>query len=156
MSDKHAHDPHPGPASLLQGYSTVLQLPVHWGEQDMNGHVNHAAPVRWLESARMAYLRHRGLDQLLRDSGLALIISSLDVSYLRQISYPDQVHVGVRLAELRRSTMRIRQAVVSEAQSAVAIEAEVRVAAFDPASQRPRRIPEAMAELMRRDVPEPQ
>ena len=47
---------------LLSSYATVIELPVHWGEQDPNGHVNHAAPVRWLESARMAYVCQRGID----------------------------------------------------------------------------------------------
>lgn len=138
------NDPHP----LLASYGTVIELPVHWGEQDLNGHVNHGAPVRWLESARMAFVCERSIDTLLRSAELALIITSLQCKYLRQISYPDHVLVGVRLAELTRATMRIEQAVLSQQQQQIAIEAEVRVAVFDPQAQRPRRIPREMVEAL--------
>ena len=137
---------------LLDRYAAQFHLPVQWGEQDANGHVNHASPVRWLESARMNYIRENGIYELLREANLAPLLAELRCGYRRQLTFPDKVHIGTRVSDLGRSSMTIQQGVFSEQQETLAIEAEVKVVIFDTNAQRPRRIPQAMRDVIERET----
>ena len=46
---------------LLPDYPVVIALPVQWGDQDLNAHVNNVVFFRWLESARVEYLNRLGM-----------------------------------------------------------------------------------------------
>ena len=145
-----SEDPQVDWRRLLAGYASQLQLRVQWGEQDANGHVNHASPVRWLESARIQYIRENGINSVLQEASLAPLLAELRCSYRRQLLFPDTVHIGTRVSELGRSSMTIQQGIFSEQQGALAIEAEVKVVIFDMEAQRPRRIPAAMRDVLQR------
>ncbi|MCA9178218.1 MAG: acyl-CoA thioesterase [Planctomycetales bacterium] len=136
----------------LSAYASVLELPVQWGEQDANGHVNHGSPVRWLESARLHYIRENGVHAALRAAELSPIIAEIRVQYRRQITYPDNVLIGCRIIDLGRSSMVIEQGVFSRRDGALAIEAEVKVVMLDVTAQRPRRIPAEVAEAFAREL----
>lgn len=137
-------------AAVLGEYDTVYQLAIHWGEQDANGHVNHGVPIRWLESARIHYIRDNGVMQALHDNGVSPIIAAIELRYRRQLTFPDQAIIGTRVTELGRTSMTIEQGIFSGQQRALAIEAAVKVVMFDPEAQRPRRIPSRVREIMDR------
>ena len=139
------------PSELLESlekYDAIYQLAIHWGEQDANGHVNHGVPIRWLESARIDYIRDNGAMQAMHDAGLSPIIAAIELSYRRQLTFPDRAIIGTRISELGRTSMTIEQVIYSQDQLAVAIEAAVKVVMFDVDAQRPRRIPPQVREMM--------
>ena len=41
-----------------------VDWPVQWGDQDMFGHVNNVVYFRWLETARVEYMRRLDLSHL--------------------------------------------------------------------------------------------
>ena len=80
-----------------------VQFPIHWGELDVLGHVNHARFAVWLESARM---------QLFEDVGLIWdgkpthgpILARLEVDYLAPVHFPAEIEVCVGVHKIGRSS----------------------------------------------------
>jgi len=138
-------DDSPVPPELAD-FPAVVTLPVQWGDQDAFGHVNNAVPLRWFETSRIAYLEQCGLGRMMSGSGLGPIVASITCNYRRPIFYPDSVHVGTRLASLRRSSMTLAHAVYSRSQSVLATEGETVVVFFDYEANRPRRVPDEVRE----------
>jgi acyl-CoA thioester hydrolase len=134
----------------LAAFPLVLEMPVHWGDQDAFGHVNNAIPLRWFESARVAYLEQSGLGHLMKGGELSPIIASLTCHYRRQVKFPDVIQVGVRVASMRRSSLVMEHAAYNKSRGEVAVEGSVVIVFFDYLAQRPRRVSPEIKTAMER------
>jgi len=130
--------------AALSDFPVITTLPIQWGDQDAFGHVNSTVPIRWFESSRVEYLLEIGMNVEAPESGIGPILASISSHYRLQLTYPDTVHIGARVAKVGRSSIDIQHAVFSEAQQAVAVEGDSVVVAYDYASQRPARVPDAI------------
>jgi acyl-CoA thioester hydrolase len=134
----------------LAEYPVIITLPVQWGEQDAFGHVNNTVPLRWFESARIAYIEQAGLAGMMEDDDCGPIVASITCNYRRQIKYPDTLHVGARIGRIGRSSFAMEHAVYSTASGAIAVDGETVVVVFNYASQRPVRVPDTIRAAMAR------
>ena len=132
----------------LAAYPVIITLPVQWGEQDAFGHVNNAVPLRWFESARIAYIEQSGLSGMMGDDDCGPIVASITCNYRRQIKYPDTLHIGAKISRIGRSSFAMEHAVYSSANNAIAVDGETVVVVFNYATQRPVRVPDAIREAM--------
>ena len=126
----------------LQDYPLIITLPVQWGDMDAFAHVNNTVPIRWFESARIAYLEQSGMSHLMDASGLGPILAAISCDYRRQLVYPDTVDVAARVSRIGRSSMTMDHAVYSHSQSAIAAEGTSTVVIFDYSTNRPTRMPD--------------
>jgi acyl-CoA thioester hydrolase len=140
----------PSPAPALPDYPLVIVLPVLWGDQDAFGHVNNTLPIRWFESARIAYVERSGIGHLMKANGLGPILAAISCNYRRQLHYPDSVHIGARVSRLGRSSMVMEHAVYSERLGEIAADGTSTVVMFDYAANRPRRIPDDVRDAIER------
>jgi len=125
----------------LSDYPVIITLPILWGDQDAFGHVNNTMPIRWFESARIAYM-DQGFPASMRTSeGIGPILAAIRCNYRRQLHYPDTVHIGARVSRIGRSSMTIEHKIFSEAQRAVAADGDSVIVVFDYIAQRPVRVP---------------
>src|SRR5262245_42386267 len=108
--------------AMLAGYPVVVLQPVQWGEQDALGHVNHVHYFRWYETARIAYFLRIGLMDMHKAERIGPILASVANDYRRQLSYPDTVHIGVRIARIGRSSIDMEHRIVSQKDHAIAAE----------------------------------
>lgn len=125
----------------LSAYAAVVTLTVQWGDQDAFGHVNNAVALRWFETSRIRLLEEHGLGYLIGGDRLVPLVASITCRYRRQVTYPDTVSVGTRVAELGRSRMTLAHRVFSHAQQQIVAEGETTAVFFDRQAQRPTRIP---------------
>lgn len=136
-------------------FSVVIELPVLWSDQDAMGHVNNTVPVRWFESARLAYLEREGIEHLLADAGLGPILAAVSCNFRRQLHYPDRVLVGIRVVRIGRSSLTMEHAVWSRRLGALTADGDSTCVAIDYADGRSRPIPDtvraAIARLERRE-----
>lgn len=141
----------------LAEYPVVTVLPVQWGDQDAFGHVNNTVPIRWFESARIAYLRNTDLGVVERGS-LGPILVSVRCDYRQQIRYPDTVQIGARVSRVGNTSIHIHHRVYSDSQQAVVVEGDTVLATFDYDSQSTVRVPDNLRKqinaLEGRDVAE--
>jgi acyl-CoA thioester hydrolase len=128
----------------LAEHPVVISLPVLWGDQDAFGHVNNTIPIRWFESARIAYIETPQIAEALQREKVGPILAAISCNYRRQIKYPDKALVGARITRLGRSSLTMAHAVWSEGQQTIVADGESTIVIFDYASQRPVRISDAM------------
>ena len=126
----------------LSEFPVIVTLPLQWGDQDAFGHVNNTVPIRWFESARVAYLEQSVMSQMMQAGGLGPILASVTCNYRRQLHYPDRVSIGARIAKIGRSSMIMEHVVYSEKLDTVAADGTSTVVVFDYESNRPTRIPD--------------
>jgi len=134
----------------LQDFPIVLTLPVLWGNQDAFGHVNNVVYFRWCESARVAYLNDTGLQALMAQANLGPILASIKCDYLRQLNFPDTVHIGARITRIGNRSVSMEHAIYSDTQQAIVAKADSVVVLFDYAQQKSHAIPDNVRELINR------
>lgn len=123
---------------------------VRWGDVDQMGHVNNAKYFTYCESARMSYFaaidlpRHRANER----HGPALVAASLD--FRRQVHWPAELEVGVRTAEVGRSSFRHEYAIFRRGGGEVVAEGSGVVAWVDYAAGRAIPLPDGLREAIRR------
>ena len=133
---------------LLDGYPVVIELPIQWGDQDAFGHVNNTVPLRWFESARIAYMGRVGLSDLFAERKVGPILASITANYRSQIHFPDSVLVGARVTRIGRSSLTMDHVSVSLGRKAVAVEGTSTLVVFDYLANRPEPVPEAIRSLI--------
>ncbi|GAA5859646.1 hypothetical protein JCM8547_006177 [Rhodosporidiobolus lusitaniae] len=116
-----------------------VELPVQWGDQDSNAHVNNVCYFRWLETGRLAWMREltRNLpDDVARDlrgsgKGKGVILASISFDYRRPTFYPDSLLVMHRPLRYSARKMVLETAIYSYAQQAVVGKGEAVMVSYD-------------------------
>ena len=117
--------------AVLAAFPLVIVQPVQWGEQDPLGHVNHVTYFRWYETARIAYFLKVGLMDMHKNERIGPILASVANDYRSQITYPDTVHIGVRITRIGRSSMDMEHKIFSQNEHALAAEGTSTLVVFD-------------------------
>ncbi|MBA3905358.1 MAG: thioesterase family protein [Pseudonocardiales bacterium] len=126
--------------------SFVTQVPLRWTDQDAYRHLNHARAVTVLEEARIALFFGRAALDGLGGFATGLLVAELNVRYRRQVSYRSEpLRVAMTVDEVRAASFRIRYRLHDGPGETdpVAIEAHTRMAIYDLAAGRPRRLDES-------------
>jgi acyl-CoA thioester hydrolase len=90
-------------------FPVTVSFPVHWGEMDVMGHVNHARYFTWFESARIALFGKIGIaTDKPRDVGPILAMASCD--FIRPVIFPATVIVGARILKVGRTSVTMEYA----------------------------------------------
>lgn len=112
----------------------VIDIPVAWGEMDALGHVNNVAYYRYLESARVAYLRRVGFERLGPRDRAGFILQSASCRFRRPVVFPDTLRVSARCTALLEDRFTLTHVVVSAAQGAAAAVGESVIVGYDYAA----------------------
>ena len=132
----------------LKNFPVVVTLPVVWGEIDAMQHVNNAVYFRYFESARTAYFEKLGVWRLTRQSGLGVILASINCRFRIPLTYPDTVSVGVRAIRLEADRFIIDHCVVSHKHQKIAAEGEGLMICYDYREQKKT----LMSETMKQEI----
>ncbi len=136
----------------LDGFPTVIHLPVQWGDMDAYQHVNNVVYFRWFESARIAYLEQIGLKRLYQTTGIGPILAAIGCNYRRQLLYPDSVAVGARVCRIGRSSFEMEHGLFSVSQKVIIADGISTIVTFDYKQQKPIPIPDDLrAEIERHE-----
>ena len=129
-------------ARHLGNFPASIQVPVQWGDMDAYGHVNNTVYFRYFESARIEYLDLCGMLDSYESRGVGAILHSTSCRFRRALTFPDEVFVGGRVAELEEDRFVMMYRVVSTDQEAVVAEGEGVVVSFDYGEGRKTALPE--------------
>lgn len=116
-----------GTPAELAHYSIIHHQPIHWGEMDAFNHLNNVTYYRYSESARIAYLQALGMF----DGSMVTVLAQSSCQYLRPVTYPDTLLLGVRCQRLGRTSIVMEYSYYSTAQQAVVAIAEAVVVRLD-------------------------
>ncbi|MCU4579038.1 acyl-CoA thioesterase [Acinetobacter courvalinii] len=122
----------------LSVYPVIHQQSVAWGDMDAFGHVNNVQYYRYMESARIAYLMALNIF----DQEILTVVASSQCKYLRPVFYPDVLHIGARIEELRNSAFRMHYVLWSESQNQMIATGEAVMVCVDKVTSNKRNIPD--------------
>ena len=122
---------------------------VYWEDTDAGGVVYHAQYLAFLERARTEWLRAQGYGQelLRREFALVFAVRAMTIDFRLPARIDDLLSVSVVLRDCRRASLVIDQAI--ERDGVRLLDAEVRIAALDAESFKPRPIPAALYPLLK-------
>jgi len=115
----------------LADFANIVQLPVHWSNQDPLGHVNNVEYLRWAEYGRLAFLADLGFFELYQKKKIAPVLASITCDYRNPITYPDTVEVGTRVQEVGETSFTLTYRIMSGSKRRLAAEGTAVVVLFD-------------------------
>lgn len=122
----------------LSVYPVIHKQSVAWGDMDAFGHVNNVQYYRYIESARIAYLMALNIFE----QDILTVVASSQCKYLSPVFYPDVLHVGARIEEIRNSAFRMQYVLWSEQQKQIIATGDAVMVCVDKASAKKSNIPE--------------
>ncbi|CAH2600967.1 Acyl-CoA thioesterase [Rhodovastum atsumiense] len=132
---------HP-PASRDQ-FRWFHTITTRWMDNDAYGHVNNVVYYSWIDTAVNRFLLDHGLLDL-AGSPVVGIVAETGCRYISQVSYPDEVCVGIRVAKLGKSSVRYEVGVFRAAETLASAEGHFVHVYVDRATMRPVAIPDAV------------
>jgi len=88
---------------------------VRYGETDQMGHAYYGSTLLWFEQARSAACRALGMPyKQIEAQGFRLPVVEVHVVYKSEVKYDDVLDVRIRVAELRRASVRFDYEVWNE------------------------------------------
>lgn len=108
-----------------------ISLPVAWGEMDALGHVNNVVYFRYLECARVEFMRRCGMTELRTPQGIGVILQHVQCRFRRPIVFPDTVTITARVTSIEADRFTLDHEIISTAQSVVAAVGTSTIVTYD-------------------------
>jgi acyl-CoA thioester hydrolase len=86
-------------------YLHFQTISTRWMDNDVYGHVNNVVYYAFFDTAVNKLLIEEGLLDIARSTIIGLVVET-QCRYFAPIAFPDDVHAGVRVAHLGRSSVR--------------------------------------------------
>ena len=86
-------------------FAHFLAIPTRWMDNDVYGHVNNVQYYSYFDTAVNQFLIERGVLDIHVGEIVGFVVDS-GCSYFSPITFPDTVHVGIRVAKLGSSSVR--------------------------------------------------
>lgn len=97
-------------APRRQDFKVLRSMPTRWNDNDHYGHVNNVAYYSYFDSAVNGYLLEAtGTDT--RELSAIGLVAETGCRYLKEVSFPDQLWIGLRLEKLGNSSVIYQLAV---------------------------------------------
>lgn len=124
---------------------TVLEIIVRPTEIDVNGHVNNAKFVEYLEWGREEWYDRNGLPyESLQAMGAATVTVNVNLNYRRECRQGERLTIVTRPARLGRTSFTMAQE-IRKSDGAVAADATVVLVTIDPTTRKPCVVPPGLA-----------
>ncbi|MCA0395735.1 MAG: tol-pal system-associated acyl-CoA thioesterase [Proteobacteria bacterium] len=138
------------PAALSRAFS--LPTRVYWEDTDAGGVVYHAQYLAFLERARTEWMRAQGHGQetLRLEHDLVFAVRAMRIDFRKPARLDDALLATVSLRQCRRASLVVAQSILRDGE--LLLDAEVRIAALDASTFRPRAIPEPLYQALNRLV----
>ncbi len=90
---------------LRERYPHFLDIPTRWIDNDVYGHVNNVVYYTYFDTVVNEYLIRSGVLDIEKSPIIGLVVET-QCRYFAPITFPDEVHAGLRVARLGRSSVR--------------------------------------------------
>jgi acyl-CoA thioester hydrolase len=126
----------------------VWPVRVYWEDTDAGGVVYYANYLKFMERARSEWLRAFGFEQdvLRNEAGVVFVVRRVEIDYLSPARFNEQLEVSVRLHEMGRASLSVRQELLRG--STRLAEAVVTLACVDAVRFKPVKIPEPILQAL--------
>ena len=125
-----------------------FSIRVYWEDTDAGGVVYYANYLKFFERARTEWLRALGVQQhtLRQQTGAIFVVADVQLRYLAPAKLDDLLSISVKLLERGQASMLLeQQAWRGDTQLA---NCRIRIGCVDATTLRPRRMPDALKNLL--------
>ena len=133
----------------LANYPHVLDIPTRWKDNDVYGHVNNVEYYSYFDTVINRWLIAEGGLDIQAGAVIGLCVESHCV-FKAPLTFPEVVRAGLRVADLRRSSVRYEIGLFREDDPAPAAEGWFVHVFVDRAGRRPCAIPEPLRAALAR------
>jgi len=98
----------------MDDFQVRLEIPVEWRNIDTGYHVNNVVYIKWVESARIEYIMQLNGGKLTREDDISPIVGWQDCKYIRPVSFPDTVILGVKKSKILDDRMVLETRIFSK------------------------------------------
>ena len=130
----------------MEGFRFVMPYQVRISDINYGGHVSNAAVLSFFQDGRIGYLEQIGSFSEMDIGGCGIILPEANVQYRAEMFLGDELRIGVRIEELRRSSFVMGYRI--ERQGEVTAEGTTALVAFDYSERKVRRLPEAFRQAV--------
>ena len=103
----------PRPPPSRADYRVFTALQTRWADNDVYGHVNNATYYSYFDTAVNTYLIGAGVLDIHGGNTIGLVVET-GCAYFQAVAFPEELSVGLRVAELGRSSVRYELAIFRE------------------------------------------
>ncbi len=130
----------------MENYRFVMPYRVRISDINYGGHVSNAAVLSFFQDGRIGYLQQVGSFSEMDIGGCGIILPEAQVQYRAEMFLGDELQIGVRIAELRRSSFVMHYRI--ERHGEVTAEGTTALVAFDYERRKVRRLPDAFRQAV--------
>jgi len=116
------------------------KVTTRWADNDAYGHVNNTVYYEWFDSAVNAWMVEQDMLDIANGDPIALVVETR-CTYAAPLAFPEDVDVGMAVAQLGRSSIRYRIGIFAEGADNAAAEGEFVHVVVDRSTRRPVEIP---------------
>ncbi|WDL97380.1 acyl-CoA thioesterase [Alicyclobacillus sp. ALC3] len=121
-----------------------IEIQVRSTEIDVNGHVNNAKYLEYLEWGREDWFEANGLDyDTLKSQGAVTVTAKVTANYRREAVQNDRLRVQTSLLSVGNSSFRMSQEITNQ-QGQLVLDAEFVIVTVDPATHTSVRVPDSI------------
>ncbi len=106
------------PATEAASYRYWTDERVRFADLDLLGHVNNKSFTVYAESGRAAFLQKVGL--WIEDSRRQTVLARLEIDYRRELHYPNNLRLGVRVLAVGRTSFTLGLGIFDQTGACVA------------------------------------
>ena len=128
------------PPAERSDFKAWHRMTTRWADNDAYGHVNNTVYYEWFDSAVNAWMVEQGLLDIEHGDPIALVVETR-CTYAAPLAFPQDVEIGLAVAELGRSSIRYRIGIFAQGADSAAAEGEFVHVVVDRSTRRPVEIP---------------
>ena len=128
-------------------YVRFTHIPTRWMDNDVYRHVNNVVYYSYFDTAVNRMLIEEGVLDIEASTVVGLVVETA-CRYFSPIAFPDDVHAGVRVAHLGRSSVRYEIGLFRNDADAASAQGHFVHVYVDRASNRPTALPERLRALL--------
>lgn len=129
-------------------YRAFVPVTTRWHDNDVYGHVNNVIYYAFFDTAVNQLLVQAGVLDPVTNSTVGLVVETR-CTYFASIAFPDEIEVGVRVAQLGRSSVRYDLGIFCKGEAQSRARGEFTHVYVDRASQKPVPIPDEFRAVLR-------
>lgn len=128
--------------------NTAITIVVRSTEIDVNGHVNNAKYLEYLEWGREDWYEQHGFDYLtLKQMGLVTVVAHVEADFRREATQNDRLQITTGLVHVGNTSLRMVQQISNDTGDIV-LDAQFVIVCVNPDSHQKVRVPQVIRALI--------
>ena len=115
----------------INDFDFLTTLNTRWSDMDSLGHINHAAYLSYIETARVDTYLQLGFNGINKSMDESTILANMEVTYLSQLSHPASIIIGHRVVRVGTKSYDLLSGVFQKIDSLILCYAYFRMVAFN-------------------------